>query len=194
MAMATRRSRAPKAGKGQMRALVSAAGIEIAVGDAGHRSHDRNERDRINEDAEDRDGERQAFGKLVIFKRSRPKADLGDKKDGAEDHGLGREYRREDLQESRDLPRAVGGEGARNPTPASNSTILSPVFKLTAAAAAEKRPTRTARRVHGLPFVIRNLPKYPQVFMTEQVLYRGRLNTGWRRALSRPLADRLQDP
>jgi hypothetical protein len=49
----------------------------------------------MDEDAEDRDGERQAFGKLVVFKRRRPKPGLGGKKDGAEDYGLGREIVRD---------------------------------------------------------------------------------------------------
>ncbi len=69
--------------------------------------------DRINEDAEDGDGEGQAFGKLVILKRGRPKAYLGNKEDGAEDRRLGGEDCREDLQECRDRSRPVGGEGAQ---------------------------------------------------------------------------------
>src|SRR4029077_1802717 len=75
------------------------------------------ERNCMDEDTKDRDGERQAFGKLVLFKRRRPKSGLGGKKDAAEDHGLGREDRRKDLQERRDRPRAVSGESAEKSHP-----------------------------------------------------------------------------
>jgi len=54
--------------------------------------------DRVDEDGEKRDGQWQAFGEGIILKRWRPKADLINQENDAEDDGLGRENRHEDLQ------------------------------------------------------------------------------------------------
>src|SRR5205807_4621641 len=115
------------------------------------------------EDAEDRDGERQAFGKLVLFERSRPKPGLGGKIDGAEDHSLGREDRREDLQERRDHPRPVGGEGAEKSHPREQQHDMVAGLQTDDGGGGREKAHKDGKERHGLPITIRNLTKYPQV-------------------------------
>ncbi len=127
--------------------------VEIAVADARHLPHDRDEGDRVNENGEDRDGERQAFGQRVILQRFGPEADLRNQEDDAEDDRFDREDRREDAQEAGDFGRLEGGVGAKQPGRGEQQDDPVPVLRADYGGDDREDGDDGGENMHGLPYV-----------------------------------------
>ena len=83
-------------------------GFEKTVGDAGHRADDRHMRNRIDEDGEEADRDRQALRQHVFLQRRRPKAELAQEHADSKQNELDRKDSDEDFEKARDRLRSIG--------------------------------------------------------------------------------------
>ena len=90
----------------------SVAGVEIAVGDAGHRPHQRDEGQPVDEDGKHRDRQRETRRQPIFGEFGRPPVQSFGKIGAAEDHEFGRENSDEYFEKARNRRASECGERA----------------------------------------------------------------------------------